>query len=512
MFGGLIGLVVSLASQVVVASTFGASTSMDAYLTALVIPTYLQALLIGGLSFVFVPAFVRNEGTNNVDDAWSLAGTLLWLTGVTLTVLAIASTFLARTIIDISAPGLNPEKSELAARMLTVMMYSLPFTGVGSLAEGIQHTRSKFFMAAAAPAIGSLGNLTTLLMFHSTLGPMSLAWGSFVASMLQACVTLIPILRHGWARRLPLRDTRVRELGQLIWPFIFFGILTRCAPLFERYFASSLPDGDLSYLGYATKIARIVMVLLGAGIATTMFPAMARAYAQYGEQGLAEEVMFGLRLTLAIAVPVLAIASVLATPIVQVLFERGAFDHATTLSVSRILPLVMIDGVLVQMMGNVVGRAFYVTKDTFTLNVVNAAMIGLYILLAWLLIGWAGYVGLAAAQALYWLINLSVGFALMLWKLRSFKLGQFMKSALMIGSASMMAFLVAWLVVHLFPFLPALVQLIVSFGLAVLSYMFVLGRLERELAMSLLDITGVPHLLTRMRQNVLPAAEVPTGD
>ncbi len=60
----------------------------------------------------------------------------------------------------------------------------------------------------------------------------------------------------------PLHDERVRELARLMWPFILVNILTRCTPLLERYFASGLPDGDLSYPGYATKVTTIIMNVL----------------------------------------------------------------------------------------------------------------------------------------------------------------------------------------------------------------------------------------------------------
>src|SRR5690349_14936772 len=101
MLGNVFGLLAGLSSQVIIASIFGAGASMDAFLTALVVPTYLQAVLLSGLPFVFVPAFVHSESAGDIDNAWSLAGTFFWLVGGVLTILAIAGSMFAWQIVHI---------------------------------------------------------------------------------------------------------------------------------------------------------------------------------------------------------------------------------------------------------------------------------------------------------------------------------------------------------------------------------------------------------------------------
>ena len=116
-----------------------------------------------------------------------------------------------------------------------------------------------------------------------------------------------------------------------------FGIFSDSTSIFERFFASDLPDGDLSYIGYANKISSIFVALLASGIAGAIFPSMARAFSNEGEEGLAQQFRHGLRLTLAVAVPASALVAVLAIPIISIIYERGAFTHATTINVSRII-------------------------------------------------------------------------------------------------------------------------------------------------------------------------------
>ncbi|MFC2036525.1 murein biosynthesis integral membrane protein MurJ [Chloroflexota bacterium] len=495
MVGGVLSLFAGLGAQIVVASLFGAGAEMDAYLTALVVPTYIQAVLLAGLPFVFIPAFVQTETTGDDEEAWALAGTVFWLVTGTLLVVAVGGSLLAEEIIALSAPGLSPEKAELSASMLAVLMFAVPFTGLGSLTRGIQNARNRFFWPASGVALGQMGNLLVMLFLYRSMGPMALAWGFVVSQGLRASVTLIPVLRHGWARLLSLKDERLREMGRLMAPFVFFGILVRSSSILERYFASDLPDGDLSYLGYAAKITKIVTTLLATGVVTAFLPALARAYAQKGEAGLVEKLEYGLRLTLAVGLPALAILSALAAPLIMVLFERGAFDHATTLSVSRILPIVMLGAVVFDMAGNLVSRSFYVLKDTRTVSFVGAWTSILYIFLAKGLVSIGGYVGLAAAKPLYIGLSILVLLGLLLRRLSFFPTGRLFKGALAYGGASLVAFVIALLIRNALAFLPALVQLVAAFAVAAPLYMVILFRMDRDIAISILEMTGVERLL-----------------
>jgi peptidoglycan biosynthesis protein MviN/MurJ (putative lipid II flippase) len=79
MLGGVFSILAGFINQMIIAAYFGAGAEMDAYFTALVIPAYFQVVLITGLSFVFIPAFVREETKGNEDAAWELVGTFFGL-------------------------------------------------------------------------------------------------------------------------------------------------------------------------------------------------------------------------------------------------------------------------------------------------------------------------------------------------------------------------------------------------------------------------------------------------
>lgn len=493
--GSLFSLLAGLGSQMVIALFFGAGAEMDAYLTALAIPVYIQAVLLSGLSFVFIPAFIDAKTTDKEDEAWSLAGTMFWLVGGIFFLIAFAGSFFSPTIISIFAPGLDPEKADLAARMLRVIIFTIPLTGLAVLTSGIENARNRFFWPATAGAAASLSMIVTLWLVQGEIGAMALAWGYLIGMALQASITTGPFLKHGWNGLVPLGDARMKEMARLITPLILFGIFTRATPLIERYFASGLSDGELSYLGYSAKTSRLFHALLVSSIATAVFPAMSRAYSQHGDEEFKKTLQHGLHLSLAIGFPVLAIVSAVAVPFVTVLFERGAFQEETTLQVARVLPIILLGTVLIPMIGNLLARTFYIKKDTKTVPIVSAVSIIIYIFLARILVGIMGYVGLATSQLVYAFIGLISLTILVIYKFRAIQITNILKYIFIYGSLSLVIFVIASLLTRLLNPLPSFFKLAITVPIAGGLYILALSRIDPKITNDTLELIGVHQVL-----------------
>ncbi|MHC1785267.1 MAG: murein biosynthesis integral membrane protein MurJ [Anaerolineaceae bacterium] len=497
--GGAFSLLAGLASQVVSAYFFGAGAEMDAFFTALTIPLYLQIVLLGGLPFVVIPAFVNEQSSGDENDAWSLIGTFIWITIAVLAIVTLIGVLFSYQIIVISAPGFGQEKTLLASQMLAVMMFSVPFMGLATFTSGVENVRERFFWPAAATAVGSLGNLATLVLLYSSIGPMALAWGNLVSAVLQASITTIPVLMHGWKKTMGFNDPRLREMLRLIAPFIIFGMITSSRLLFERYFASALPNGQLSYFGYANKISNIFVILFATSVASAIFPAMARSFSQEGISGLLKQTSYGFRLTFALAFPALLILSVAAYPLVKTFYERGAFIEPTTIGVSILIPIAMFNDLFLRMINNMVGRTFFVLKDTFTTNLVTSLTLVLYVVLAKILTEKFGFIGLAIAQP----IQFGVAQAIMLFLLgRKIKFTIFkpvLRSTFIYLLISSMAAIVAWIVLQLLRSFPSFIQLAFSLPISSLVYLVLLFAVDREIGFAVMEMTGLTKILSKNR-------------
>ncbi len=495
MLGGIFALVGGLVANVFIAAIFGAGANMDAFLTAMVVPNYFQIIFYSSLSFVFIPAFIEAETKKGEEDAWSLVGTFFWITTVILLAFGIIGSLFSTQIISIMAPGFQKEKAALASQMLSILFFTTPFVGLSTLTAGIQNARNRFFWPSFAPAFGSLGNVIILLLFSSLLGPMALCWGYLISTMIQASVTIIPVISHRWNKILPLTDRRVGDLGKMMVPLILFGMLISATPIADRYFSSGLPDGQIAYMGYANKISSIFVALLASGIASAIFPSMARTYAKDGISGLSEKNDFGLRLTFSVALPTILIISAVAVPLTSVFFERGAFDYTDTLGVSRIVFACTLENVLFRMVGNIFQRSFYVLKDTTTQPIVSSVFVVLYLLTARFFVTQWGYIGLVYASAARSGLGVMVLWILSLRKLQTASLRKNSTYILKYFLAAVAACLSANFTLMLFETFPVFFQLLVGGLVGVLIYIVILYILDRKILISISELIGMHYVL-----------------
>jgi putative peptidoglycan lipid II flippase len=499
MWGGIMGLFVSLASNIIIAAVFGAGAEMDAYLTAMVIPTYFNLVFISSLSFVLVPAFIEAQTGEDKDDAWSLVGTFFWLTLTVLTIISIIGAVLSKQIISVTAPGFQGEKAELASRMLSVLMFSTLFSGLGNLTLGIQNARNRFFLPSVAPAIGTLGNVIVLLTLSPLTGSMALVWGYLIFTIIQAGITVIPVLSHGWNKLLPITDDRVGQMLKLMLPLVLLGMLNGFSPVVERYFASGLPDGQLAYMGYVNKLSNIFVILLASGIATSIFPSMAKSYTREGLEGLAEKLDYGLRLSVAVALPAVLIASAVAIPLISILFEYGAFTRTDTIGVSLILLPFFLRDILFRMVGNIFQRGYYVLKDTTTQSAITAITVILYIAFARFFVMEWGYIGLVWAATIRRGIAILVIWFLLLGKFSKYQLWKPLPYILIYLFGAALAYVGGYYVVSALYNFPVILQLVAGGSIGLLLYVSILYFFDNEILKSIVDLIGFRFFLAKVQ-------------
>jgi putative peptidoglycan lipid II flippase len=339
-----------------------------------------------------------------------------------------------------------------------------------------------------------LGNVIVLLIFSRLIGPIALSWGFFVSTVLQAGITIIPVLSHGWKKTLPLTDDRVVVLGKLMAPLILFGLVLSFSPIAERYFSSGLPNGQIAYMGYANKISSIFVVLLASGIASAIFPSMARTYAQEGIRGLSEKNDFGLRLTFAVALPIIMIIGAVAVPLTSVFFERGAFQYSDTLGVSQIVFAFLLGNVLLRMVGNIFQRSLYVLKDTTTQPIVDSVCVILFVATARLFVTHWGYVGIVWAGVIRSGLGVLILWILLLRRLPQDNLRNMFLCITKYCGAALAAFICGRFTLLLLASVPAVFQLIISGLLSTVLYVSILYFLDKEMLLSIIELTGISYV------------------
>ncbi|MFI1186123.1 murein biosynthesis integral membrane protein MurJ [Streptomyces californicus] len=378
----VLGAALGLVRDQAIARYFGAGDASDAFLIAWTVPEMAATLLIeDGMALLLVPAFslalsrrdaagarAGGERTAGVVDA-PAADPVRELVAATLPRLFLllsggAALLVAGApwVVGVLAPGLaDPRLAVDCTRLTAVTVLTFGITGYFSAA--LRAHRS-FLPPAGVYVAYNVGIIGTTLALHTVWGVRAAAAGVAVGSVLMILVQLPVLLRFVPLRRprLPRFGRRAKRTAPLLGfavlaPVILFVVSRQSQVLVERFLASTLPAGAISHLNYAQKVAQLPMVL-SLMICTVTFPVVARAMAA-GEK---EKARLRVERDLALAgtVVLLGTAVVLgyAPQVIEVLFQRGAFDGSDTDATAQVMRVYAL-GLLGHCLVGALSRPFF---------------------------------------------------------------------------------------------------------------------------------------------------------
>jgi len=248
-------------------------------------------------------------------------------------------------------------------------------------------------------------NAVTILLFVIAFQPLwgikSVAFGTLAGSII-TFLFLIPIFLKNkrYKFSFDFSNEGVIKIIRVMSPLVIAGLFYKASTLIQRMIASTLPEGSISYLGYATKIVTVLGTITASGISITIFPAMGRAWAEKNIEKVREYFTKGIRVIMLITFPMAAIFAVLRVPIIQVIFERGAFTHTTTLAVANVLLIFMVYFIC-SGLGSIIGKGFYIAQKTKLLAILGIGQTIVYLGYSYILAMHFSYIGLAVATSMY---------------------------------------------------------------------------------------------------------------
>ncbi|MCA9268088.1 MAG: murein biosynthesis integral membrane protein MurJ [Planctomycetales bacterium] len=367
--GTLVGRLAGLARDVATAMLLGASSSpaMDALAVALRLPELFRRLFVeGALSASYLPEAAAAH-QRSPDEGRRLAGaTLLRLT----TLLALAVVAGEAALRGLMAAAGDSPTTLLLLRLNAVLLPMLMMICLTAHLAATLHAVGHFAVPSLTPALLNVIWLVAALFVaprvsadhtvQATVVALAIVGAGVLQFALQwtalAALRLTPILH--WSRD----AGRIRRIAWGALPAMWGLSATHMNSFVDSYLAWSLTgeagarmptwglfdaaypltQGAASTLHYAERLYMFPLGVVGLAVATAIYPLLSRHAARGDVPSVAADLVAGLRLVLALAVPAGVGLMALALPITLLLFRHGEFggDDAT-----RTAQVVLVFGV-----------------------------------------------------------------------------------------------------------------------------------------------------------------------
>ncbi|MBR1559715.1 MAG: murein biosynthesis integral membrane protein MurJ, partial [Clostridia bacterium] len=329
-------------------------------------------------------------------------------------VIAAAVYILARPLVRVIYVGFDPQKADLTVRLVRTMLLSLMFNITSISLASLLNASDKYVAAQLTGFPLNLCVIVAAVGFSERYGIMAVGWGVFTANILQFLI-LLPFLR-GWFRWSPIldfSDTRVHKLIVLAGPAMLSMGVSELNHMIDHALASGLNPGDISAMSYAYRLITFLLGVMVVPLTTIMFSRMSRLAAEGDREGMLDALRRCVLVIALVALPIVAVAVVMALDVIKFAYMRGRFDMRSAEVTAGILVCYVV-GVPFFGLRDLLTRTSHALQDTKTPFRVSCLVVAVNIVLNFILRIFLGARGLALATS----IAGAVGFGTMLYLLK----------------------------------------------------------------------------------------------
>ncbi|MHB8619276.1 MAG: murein biosynthesis integral membrane protein MurJ [Chloroflexota bacterium] len=479
MAGQVASRVLGFARDVVTAALFGQTGATDAFFAAQTISGQVYNLLVGTTTTAaLIPVFSEHADEHDRSELWHIASVIISLASLLLAGLAVLLIVFAPQVMAVTVHFPRAADQRLAVSLARLVMPSFVFLGLAGVVSSLLYAMRDFPFSAFSVAAFNGAVVVAALLFHRQIGVASLAGGMVVGSALMVAIQLPPLIRDRMRFRfsLDLKHPEVRRIGRLCVPVAAGMVVTIIGVIVDRNLASRTGSGSISAMQYATKIVHLPLGLISTALGVAILPTLSRHALQSGLEEYKAVLTRGIKLALAIVLPMTVAILTLNQQILALVYQHGQYTvsdrHVTALALyiyAPQLPFAAMDYLLIS--------AFYALKNTLIPAALGAVGVGIYLLIALSLVGRLGMPALVLANTVQNSLHGVILLAL-LWRyvggLRGYTLGKSIGRMLIAGAAmaAVCAGVAAALnqVVGLGSFGGQLAQLVVAGGLGLAAY------------------------------------------
>jgi putative peptidoglycan lipid II flippase len=364
----LLSRVAGFVRDILIAAFFGSGPIAEAFQVAFALPNMFRRFFAeGAFNMAFVPMFSKkleaNDGAHEfAQDAF--AGLIAVLIVLTL----IAQLFMPWFVWAMASGFVGDIRFDTAVGFARICFPYVLFISLAALLSGILNASGRFAAAAAAPVLLNFIVISAIAgAYYLKLDiAKALVWSIPVAGIAQmglvwwaadkAGLRLIP--------RLPKMTPELKKLTIIAIPAALSGGVIQVNLLVGRQVASYF-DGAIQWLAVADRLYQLPLGVVGIAIGVVLLPDLSRKIRANDTDGGHYAFNRATEFALALTIPAAVALFIAATPLISVLFQRGAYTAADAQATATALMIYSL-GLPAFVFQKVLQPLYFAREDTKT--------------------------------------------------------------------------------------------------------------------------------------------------
>ncbi len=339
------GVLTGLILDVSIAARFGAGTATDAFFVAARLPVGLAAVLMAGANQALVPAistWLVHKGQKETGRLVSILLTVALVGGFAFAGLI---DLVAQPLMHLTAPGLSHASIHLAANLARVMFLIVPLVAGAEVLRAYLNAKHSFGAPAGMNVVMNGGAaLIIFLVSHRQIVRVADAYAIGAAAQLVFMAVMARRRELRYRPSFKFRDPDVTAAIRLTGRPLLAAALNPLMRVIEQSFVSYLPSGSITILTYAVRLVNAIGgTVFFRSVMVVLLPRFTRAHAVEDHEATERFTDAGIKIMLALSIPLTAFMAILAKPGALVVFHRGRFTHSEAAELGMVLAVYSIN-------------------------------------------------------------------------------------------------------------------------------------------------------------------------
>lgn len=398
--GILTSRILGFIRDLLTASILGANIYSDIFFVAFKLPNLFRRIFAeGAFTQAFIPAYAKSKHKIRFSSV-----VFLQLFGF-LIILSLLVSMFSHLVAKAIAIGFDQETIDLAAPLFAINFYYLPMIFIVTFMAALLQYKGHFATTAYSTALLNLTMIGGLLIAQNMEKyeiTFYLSYGVLAGGLLQILVHLYTMKKLNLLKIFHFKKHQKKEENKFYKNFMSATVgssTTHISAFLDTWLASFLMSGSISYLYYGNRVFQLPLALFAIATSIALFPMIAKAIKNKNE----DKALTLMRKSSLILFGLLSIATLIGIVfdqfIIELLFQRGAFDENDTINTALILTMYLI-GLIPFGISKIFSLWLYAKEQQFLAAKISMKSLAWNIVFSLALIEPYGAAGLAFASTL----------------------------------------------------------------------------------------------------------------
>ncbi|WP_027417771.1 murein biosynthesis integral membrane protein MurJ [Aneurinibacillus terranovensis] len=407
----LVGRVVGLFREMLLANQFGANYLADAYTLGFTIPSTIFLFIPGALNAIFVPSIKSMLVRNRKEEAESLFKKVLSLTVILYLIITIIGMFFSKElVIALSKGEFKGIELQTATLIMQIMWPSAVFIALIGVFQSTLNAHQMFFIPTLSTVVNSIVVCAAYPLLVPFYGIYGVAAGTTIGFAFAAFTMLPAVRREKYPLQIDFKwnTPEMKKIGERFLPIMLGSFVTQIYSFIYPFLASGLGEGKLASLRYANNLYQLPMAIFVAAFTLPIFPYLVEYFTNGQLAKMKASITEGMQYLFILMVPTITAMVVMPDQLVSLIYHFGKHSEFTSASVklTSTALIYMSAGLFFLAARDLLTRAFYAMEKTKITVIAAIAGIISNILASVVLIPFLGHGGIALGTSVGSLVNM----------------------------------------------------------------------------------------------------------